>query len=229
MNYIWDMVIRAERNGLDKKNIKFLAAGVYSPYMELSYENINNTEVQQEVEINPYYRYDSIFKDFLDVNYSDERELRETLFDILIHLLTDIDIVQGMNKKEYYMRFVLRDIDNGIFGNGIKEKINYFNKDEKEIIAGNIIRIYGMGEAIYLFKDTVKKIFKKSLIYANREEKDELIVYAGQKKNHYSRQKMELIRELFLPVGFHAEIYWEHHFGIIGFDEVMMIDSIALY
>lgn len=229
MNYIWDLIIHAERSGTRKKQLHFKPAQVYSPYMELSREHINAKNVEQEVEINPYYRFYDIFRDLFDINYTDEQEMRETLFDIVIHFLADIDLVQGMNKREYYIRFVLRDMESGIFGSNVQAHIHLFDREEREIIASNLLRLYETGEAVYLLRDTMKKIFKRSTIYANCEDKDELLFYVGQKETETTRAKLEVIKDLFLPVRFHTELYWSSHFGIVDVEETMVVDQIALY
>lgn len=229
MNYIWDLVIRAERSGLAKRDINFSAAKVFSPCLELSFKYINTSEVTPKVEINPYYSYYEIFKDLFNINNNEEVELRNTLFDILIHFLADIDLRQGLNKKDFYLKFVLEDIESGLFGTENSKRIKLFDREEKEIIAGNILRLYEMGEAIYLLKDTLRKLFKKSIIYANPEERDELVIYIDQQESLTAQAKMELIKEFFVPVSFHTEIYWKNHFGLIGYEETMQIDGIALY
>lgn len=229
MNYIWDLVIKAERSGLAKQTIKFSAARIFSPYLELSLKYLNTPEVPPQVEVNPYYGYYEIFKELFDINNSEETELRNTLFDIIIHFLADIDRNQGLNKRDYYLKFILQDIEAGLFGKQNSVRIKLFDRDEKEIIAGNILRLYELGEAVYLLTDTLRKIFKKPFIYANPEEKDELIIYIDQKESRTAQEKMELIKEFFVPVRFQTEIYWKNHFGIIGLDEIMRIDDIVLY
>lgn len=229
MNYIWDLLIQAEQEGLSKKDIFFKAASVYSPYMELSPIDLNIKKVEQKVEINPYYRFHLIFRDLFDANNDEALELRHTLLDIVVHLLAEIDLIQGMSKREYYIKFVLRDLEAGIFGEAVKKGIQLFDRKEKEIIAANILLLYETGEAVYLLKDTMRKIFKKSIIYANCEEKDELLFYIGQKENEKVRAKIELIKDLFLPVRFHTYIYWEYHFGIFEVEKTMKLDQIALY
>jgi hypothetical protein len=41
--------------------------------------------------------------------------------------------------------------------------------------------------------------------------------------------KVDAILEVFLPLRFRTEIYWDYHFGIIGNEEAMKVDSIAIY
>ncbi len=229
MNYIWDLIVKAEESGLPKKEIHFSAAKSCSPYMELSTEMINAQAVEDHVEINPLYRFSAIFQGLLDVNHTQDAELKRSLFDIVVHFLADIDLMQGMNKKEYYIRFVLRDLEEGRFGHRVQERIRLCSKQEKDIIARNILRLYETGEAIHLLKDTMRHLFPHSIIYANCEEKDELLIYVGQEQSELALAKIELINDIFLPVRFHTEIYWQHHFGLIEVGETMRMDRIALY
>ena len=91
MNYVWDVIILARQLGVEIKKINFVEAKSYSPYMELSYKDINSTIIEGDIEVNPYYRFYEIFKDLFNINNSEEVELRETLFDILMHFLSRID------------------------------------------------------------------------------------------------------------------------------------------
>ncbi|OAB45494.1 iron-dependent peroxidase [Paenibacillus glacialis] len=229
LNYIWDLIIRGQELGIAKKDIHFLPAKVYSPYMELSQEDLNAMTVERDVEVNPYYRFYDIFNGMFDINNTEDIELRSTLFDILIHFLADIDLMQGMNKREYYIRFVLKDIRDGLLGKLVQEHISLFDREEQETIAANVLRLYDTGEALHLLRCMVSRIFQYSTIYANSEEKDELLLYIGQRENETAVKKLQLIMELFLPIRYRAEVYWSDHFGIIDEDSTMIQDHIALY
>lgn len=231
VNYIWDLIIKAEQSGVNALDIRFAPAKVYSPYMELSLEDLNAQAIGQlgMVEVNPYYRFYDLFKDMFDINNEEDVELRSTLFDIVLHFLTGIDRVQGMNRREYYIRFALRDMEEGRFGARVSEGIKLFDREEREAIAGNVLRLYETGEAVYLLKDTMRDIFPRSTIYANCEDKDELLFYVGQEDTDTARAKLELIKELFLPARFHIEVYWRDHFGIIDVDDTMRLGGISLY
>ncbi|TVX92039.1 iron-dependent peroxidase [Paenibacillus agilis] len=229
LNYIWDQVVRAEQQGIAKSELRFVPAKVFSPYMEISREMLNDQGVERTVEINPYYRFHSIFKDLFDMENDSEEELRHVLFDLMVHFLADIDTMQGMNKREYHIRFALRDMKAGLFGSKVSTNMELFTKDEQEAIAANVLRLYETGEAFYLLKDTLRKVFTQSTIYANCEEKDELLFYIGQPYSEKALAKIELINELFLPIRFHTELYWDRHFGIIELEETMQVDYIALY
>jgi len=42
-------------------------------------------------------------------------------------------------------------------------------------------------------------------------------------------ERMEMLKKLFLPISYETEIFWKHHFGIIGVDESMKIGKTAIY
>ncbi|MGW8959555.1 iron-dependent peroxidase [Paenibacillus sp. NPDC055715] len=229
MNYVWDLLMRAREQELDVNSFRFVPAVSYSPYMELSLTELNTFELKQVVEINPYYRFYSIFRDLFPPDAEEYLELRESLFDIMMHFLAEMDLYQGMNRREYHIRFVQRDIGNGIFGPKVKESFTQLNREEQDAIAEGLLRLYETGEAVHLLKETMRRVFHRSIIYTNCEEKDELLIYIGQEETQLSRIKADLILDLFLPARFTIELYWTRHFGILEADPTMKIDAIALY
>jgi len=229
MNYIWDLLIKAENEGMRKQAIQFTTATSYSPYMELSNEMINAQTIEHTVEVNPYYRYYEIFKDLFPPEDVGEDEFKTIFFDVILHFLAEIDLVQGMNKREYYLRFIVKDIEDGVFGSNAKKNMKWFTKAEQVQLALNMLRMYETGDEIYLLKDTMRKLFKDCMIYIRSDEKDELLIYIGQQQCESTQSKVELILELFLPIRFQTEIYWKQHFGIIEVEETMRLDHIVLY
>lgn len=132
MNYIWDLLIKAEDEGLSKKDIYFYLAETYSPYMELSLPLLNAQFVEQHVDVNPYYRYFGIFNNLFHPDNRKDIAFREYFLDIVLHFLAEIDRMQGMNTKEFYIRFILRDIEANVFGNEVRHNIHAFSKKRKK-------------------------------------------------------------------------------------------------
>lgn len=229
MNYIWDLLIRAEEQGLSKEDIYFNFAKTYSPYMELSPQLLNAQHIEEYVEVNPYYRYFEIFKGLFHPDHEADLEIREYLLDVVLHFLAEIDRMQGMNKREFYIRFMLKEIEEDVFGKQVKENISVFTKKEQEMIALQILRLYQTGDALYLLKDTMKRLFNNCFIYVKSEEQPELLIYIGQKKTEMNERKIQLVQDILLPVNFHMEVYWQIHFGIMDVEETMKLDQIALY
>ena len=116
MNYIWELAIKALEQGIEPIDIYYKFGRPFSGYMELSFNELNETNVLPVIEINPYYRYYSIFKELFEPNVTENPEIIEVVHDLAIHHLSDIDVLQGMNKREYHIRFVVSDLNNGVFG-----------------------------------------------------------------------------------------------------------------
>ncbi len=229
MNYIWELAIKAGEQGIDPDNIYFKYGHPFSGYMELSFVDMNETNVLFEVEINPFYRYYSIFKELFEPNVNENNEMIEVLHDLIIHHLKNIDVLMGMNKREYYINFIIKDMYSGFFGEYIKAKIDMFTRQEQKIIANNILSLHTTGECIHLLKDTVSRIFTKAYIFSNATEKDEIILFLRIKETKQKAEQIEIIKYLFLPFKCKVEVYWEHIFGVIDVDDLMVMNEIMIY
>lgn len=231
MNYIWDIAFKATQQGQNIGEVTFAPAKSFSPYMELALDDLNMATLPDSltVEINPYYRFHSIFKKLVDINFYGHEELRATFFDLLTHYLLYLDLFQGLNKREYYLDFIAADVKNGVFGSKFAEIAEIFTKEEATAIFNNIISLYLTHASIHLFKKTVRQIFKNSIIYYRGEDMPEALIYLAVADEYVSRRKIEILLELFLPLGFAYRLYWEKHFGILGIDQTMSIDDIVIY
>ena len=229
MNYIWELAINAITNDIDPDSIFFYYGNPFSGYMELSFPEMNETGVPLEVEINPFYRYYRIFRELFEPNANENPEMIEVIHDITIHHLKDIDVLMGMNKREYHIEFVIEDMEKGLFGDFAKDRIGIFSRLEQKTIANNLLRLYETSECVYLLKDTINQIFKKSYVFSNAKEKDEIILFLRTKQTKEKREMVRLITHLFLPFKYGVEIYWENIFGIIGVDEFMIMDKMLIY
>ena len=107
MNYIWEALLKADKENLDRRNIKFKKAEVCSPYMEMSLEDINLNLLPEghSIEVNVYYRFYEIFKNLCDINFKENTELRETILDIILHYLGELDLKEGICKEEFQKNF----------------------------------------------------------------------------------------------------------------------------
>ena len=80
MNYIWELVIRAKKSGINLNAITYKFDDDVSPYMELSFADINESGILSTVNINPYYRYYEIFKNLLNSDLLlDDEEFKQLL------------------------------------------------------------------------------------------------------------------------------------------------------
>lgn len=231
MNYLWQYLLNAKEQGIDKDLIQFRPARSYSPYMELSQEEINNTEIDpdQLVEINPYYRFYTIFKNIFSPDIEEYEELRLGLFQLIVHMIGQEDLKQGMNRGEYYKKFLYRDIFMECYGKDVKDTMVLFNTAQHHVLLSGVLKLYSVGANLDLLKEVITKLFSNSIVYHNSYYKDEVLVYIGAKKSKDLDKKVSLVLKLFADLKYSIELYYQYHFAILGVGGTCIMDEIAIY
>ena len=96
MQYIWEVVLAAEKNGIREADLRYEVAEVRSPYLEVSFCDLNTQTVEQTVvEVNPFYRFFDIFSEILDINQKGYEKTREIFVDTVFHYLALTDLRMG--------------------------------------------------------------------------------------------------------------------------------------
>ena len=81
MQYIWEVVLAAEKNGIREADLQYEVPEVRSPYLEVSFYDLNTQKVEQTaVEVNPFYRFFDIFSGVLDINQKEYEKQRKSLW-----------------------------------------------------------------------------------------------------------------------------------------------------
>lgn len=230
MNYIWEALLKADKENINRRNIKFKKAEVCSPYMEMSLEDINMSLLPEEnsIEVNVYYRFYEIFKELCDINFTESSELKDTLLDIVLHYLGELDLKEGICKEEFQKRFLLKDINEGVYGDSLKQNIESFEKDDLNVFLSSLITLYKTGTSLQLFNKVLRNIFKKSIIYISQDKPKDIYIYLDEIKDKNLERKIEAILDTFLPINMNSFIFWDKHFGIIGIDKSMKLDEIVM-
>ena len=230
MNYIWDILLKADEQKFHRKDIKFSKAEIFSPYMEIAFDEINSTSLPEDniIEVNECYRFYEIFKDLFNINNEESMELREVLLDILLHYLGELDLKKGLCKTEFYKDFIMKDILNEVFGENLANNIDYFEKEECDALLNGLINLYKTGVSIQLFNKILRKIFKNSIVYSNKEKPKNIYIYLGEVKTKELENKIDVILDTFLSIDMKPLIFWNQHFGILGLDNTMKNDEIVM-
>jgi len=230
MNYIYDMFLKADEQKVKREKIRFKQAKKCSPYMEIAFDEINFVGLpgDKQIEINSFYRFQEIFQELFDINFEENIELRNTLFDILIHYLGDLDLKSGLSKNEFYKMFLLKDIRKNLFGKNLNTNIDFFNNEEKDIFLNSLITLYKTGISLELFNKVLVKIFKCSTIYLSKDAPKDIYIYLSEYKNEAFEGKINVIVDTFLPINMNSFLFWDKHFGIIGHGKTMKIDEIIM-
>ena len=231
MRELWEVVLEAKKEQIPLKDLRFVHEGKGRAYMELSLPFINQEELQGEkvIGVNTYCRFYSIFKHMYQPDQKEFPYLRNSLTNLILHLLAENDARRGMTKEEYYKKLLIRDIQTGVFGKEAIQVFAHMEKEEQDKLMSGWLRSYRTGSSLAIFIDMVHSLIDNSIVYHNNDFPEELLVYTSSKKTDELEQCLQFLIELFLDIQYRVEIYYEYHFGIIGMEDTMQIDEIALY
>ena len=231
MRELWEIVLEAKKEQIPLKNLRFVHEGKGSAYMELSLPFMNQEELQGEkvIGVNTYCRFYSIFKHMYQPDQKEFPYLRNSLTNLILHLLAENDARRGMTKEEYYKKLLIRDIQSGVFGKEAIQVFAHMEKEEQDKLMSGWLRSYRTGSSLAIFIDMVHSLIDNSIVYHNNDFPEELLVYTSSKTTDELEQRLQFLIELFLDIQYRVEIYYEYHFGIIGMEDTMQIDEIALY
>lgn len=230
--YIWFLLYKLTKDSKTGENLKFLLSKNISPYSEMNMEDMNYSNIaneKAEVEINPFYRFTDVIGDFLNPDIQERSELRGEIFNIIFHILANLDLQEGLNRRVLTSRLIIQNMENGRYGSEIQGLFKVLNKREKVIIADGIQDKYNYLKEIEAFKKVFKSIYPDSLVYDFLEKEEELILFINEKKDEKNKKKEKLIEKLFLPVGLKCRKSWGNHFGILGVEETMVLGEMLIY
>lgn len=230
MNYLWEALLKAKEEGIDIHKLKFKIAKSYSPYLELAQEELNNIQIKEDVpiELNPYYRFEEIFKEITSQELEQYPALQQGLFQILIAMIGENDLKRGMNRAEYEKKFLYQDIMSGCYKEEMKKAFLYFTKEQQQIILEGMRHLYTTGASIDLLRHMLISLFPDSILYHHKSQ-NELLIYIREEKTEEIEKQVKTVSELFGDMKYNIEIYYQYHFAILGVDDTCRIDEIALY
>ena len=227
--------MQAAQDGFESTDLFFKPAENFSPYYEQSFKSINQRNVDEKiVEINPLYRFAAIFEyvihpDVKDLVFADQKNFINYYFDLLTHILVEIDLCHGMTRREFYVRKIRREMLEGIFGETVQIGMNQMKKDKQLAVAEALLCVMEAGSSVYSFCHIMKQIFPGCIVYQSRAHPQRLFVYIGRERDDSLQKQWRMIRETFLPIDIEVREFWSKHFGIIDVDETMMVDAIAIF
>lgn len=230
MNLAWEAALCADKSGFDREDISYVPSLNGSPYVEVVLDKLNATKLTRpEVEINPLYRFSNLFADMFNINLNEYQTSRELFFDIYLHYMVQLDLRQGLSRKQYQLRYILKDLLADVCEIRSDEVILQMEPGQIAVLLRLVWKLYRCGSSILLFKEVMKAIYPDSIIYESREKANQLLIYIGEKETERNKRQMDLLRAVFLPITKQVSLFWEHHFGIIGVSETMVLDEMVLF
>lgn len=230
MNYMWEILLQGEEQGLAKENLRFRPARTANPYREVFFKDFNKPILNREpIDVNAYYRFGAIFGPLLGEDMETYAELRAVLFDILAHFLSELDLRSGLCQAEYYAQFLREDIAANVFGQKNAKRLACFDRREKRLVTAGLLRMYKVGTSMRLFAQLLRELYPNSIVYLDARGVRELLVYVGTKQTPALLEQLELLCDMFVPADYDVKLFWELHFGLIDTLETMGIGNVMMY
>jgi hypothetical protein len=229
MQYIWEVVLAARKNGIKDSDLQYREAKIRSPYLEVSFCDLNTEAIEQNiVEVNPFYRFHDIFSRILDINLKEYEKTKELFLDAVFHYIAMTDLRMGMSKKDYYFRFLLRELENGQLGQRAKTAVRLFSQKEKKYIVLALMDFVYSQNHLEAFKWLFGEIYRNSMIYVSQDCANEYFIYVGSVETPIEKERVQFLLDTFLPMGIRTEVFYTDHFGILDVEEIMVMDRILL-
>ena len=230
MNCVWEVVLKAKKSGYGLEELIFINSQSPSPYTESSFDFLNSDTVDdREIEINPLYRFATQLGEIFLPDVVGYENVRAMFLDVMLHYVAIWDLRSGGDKKELRAMYILKEVQEGRFLKSIRETLLdlEFNKAKRIIFC--LLDLYKCKDYITIFRKALKELYPKANLYIHSENLRKLILFTGVDKTKKDMERIEMLKELFLPISYETDIFWKYHFGIVGVKESMKIGKMALY
>ncbi len=230
MNCVWEVVLKAKKSGHGLEELRFINSQSPSPYTESSFDFLNSDTVEdREIEINPLYRFATQLGEIFLPDVVGYENVRAMLLDVMLHYVAIWDLRSGGDKKELRAMYILNEIQEGRFLKSIRETLLDLELNKAKRIIFCLIDLYKCKDYITIFRKALKELYPKANLYIHSENLRKLILFTGVDKTKKDMERIEMLKELFLPISYETDIFWKYHFGIVGVKESMKIGKMALY
>jgi len=230
MNCIWEIALKAQKSGYNLEDLRFRNSESPSPYTESSFDFLNSDNIEEnEIEVNPLYRFANELGEIFLPDVKGYEKVREIFLDVIMHYIAVWDLRSGTDKKELRAMYILKEIEEGGVLKSIRKTLFSLGFEKSKRIVFCLLDLYECKDYITIFRKALRELYPKANLYNHSENLRKFTIFTGVDKTKEDMERMEMLKKLFLPISYETEIFWKHHFGIIGVDESMRIGETAIY
>lgn len=230
MNFLWDIVLRAQSCNRKEEELFFVQAEEYSPFYEQAFDYINeNCVYTNEIELNLLYRFADIFQDILAEDGRELQEFKKYMIDVVLHILLYTDLRHGLSIREIYIRKLTEELSDGTFWREGAKVFRLISPQKQNRLATLVLSQMQTGSSLLIFRRAVLILFPAAILYQVKADRKKLLLYLQDKPEDYKKRMIQFAQDMFLPLSYNIRIFWEYHFGIIGVEGTMNIDELAIY
>jgi hypothetical protein len=217
----------ALKKNVDFYKLNFVKSNFGSPYLELDIPCINEIDFNKKISINLIVRFVEVLKqlDKFDENFQDD------FIDLFMLYQSFFDLNSGITYKHYIGNLLIDYVKSGKFGLKAKELFDKYYDIDK-----NLLREISILIAENLQNEKVKStlykaifcLFNTAKIYEIENRKNSFIIVCNEPKNESSILKVEIIKELFMPIEAKYIFVYDNLVPILGNNESTIINKMAI-
>ena len=230
MNCVWEIALKAQKSGYNLEDLRFINSVSPSPYTESTFDFLNADMIENTiVEVNPLYRFANELGEVFLPDVKGYEKAREIFLDVIMHYVAVWDLRSGGDKKELKAMYILKEIESGAFLKRFRETLLHLGFEKAKRIIFCLLDLYSCGDYITIFKKALRELYPNSNLYIHSENVKKLILFTGVDKTKKDIETIEMLKDMFLSLSYEMDVFWKHHFGVIGVGESMRIGEIAIY
>lgn len=223
MSYIWE--------DYNSKNYYYMPDGKQSYYEEIW------KKCKKNIPVNIYNRFQDVFfpealikekSKIIELNnkYKHDKKYRDVV-NLILHQLVFFDRIRGITLDEIKMAILYDEINQGYFGNELKDYISELKFCDLYVVLKEYIK--SLESTYTVFDEVLKLLFGKIFIY-NERYTQKIMICIEKVRTEYNEKLFFILKFLFANMRLNIEVFWKNeHFGIIDNEETMRIDNLAIY
>ncbi|MBO4749966.1 MAG: hypothetical protein J5546_06570 [Lachnospiraceae bacterium] len=211
----------------NKDKVRYRQSRSYSPYSEFFSDWRTQKDGLTYLSINAFYRFDEIMEPLFHASSITDAQ-REWLFDVFMHYLIELEFRSGTTKADVDVHLMMDEIKNGRYRNDMAEIFRELSNKEQYYIAHMAVKQEETGASVLKFAEALSVMLENAIVYKNKHQEKTLLLYVGKRQNAADQRKIDLITELFAPLGYNLTVFWEKHFAVLEEKQTMEIDEIEL-
>lgn len=210
-----------------REKVRYAQASSYSPYSEFS----GNWKEQKGdityLSFNSFYRYDQIMQPMFAESVKDVDE-RDWLFDIYVHFLVELEYLNGATVKEFETHTCIREVLRGTYGQRIAATFQMCSDREQYFLADMLVKQQKTKESVEKYGKVLVEMMPNGILYKDKYNTKQLLLYVNQKENQKDKERIEMLNELFCPLGYELRVFWDKHFAVLDEAQTMELGEIEL-
>lgn len=223
MEDIWERIIQ------NQETVRYRQADLFSPYYETVMNSIKHkSDGTDLITMNTFYRYEDIFF-YLFSRNDIEKKVRDWLLDCMMHLLTRLELRNGVSTQEYALREKWHEIELNKYGRKLGRLFSRMSDEKKYLASHFMLQQERNGESVSLFAKALIQILQDGVVYKSEVRPKELLLYMGKKENEQNLNEIEFAKEAYMPFGYTLRVFWEYSFGIVEMNSCLQNGKIEIY